>query len=132
MEIAIWIAVQAAMFGLVWWFVSSRRAKAEGTIKRRPTERAREENAELRQLRAMRAKSLNMPLSEKARPTRMEDIVGQQEGIRALRAAMVRPKPAACAYIRPAGHRQNLRGKACFGGGEAARGFAVQRGFKVH
>ena len=44
MEIAIWIAVQAAMFGLLWWFVSSRRAKAERTIKRRPTERAREEN----------------------------------------------------------------------------------------
>ena len=93
MEIAIWIAVQAALFGLLWWFVSSRRAKAERTIKRRPTERAREENTELRQLRAMRAKSLNMPLSEKARPTRMEDIVGQQEGIRALRAAMCGPNP---------------------------------------
>ena len=130
MEIAIWIAVQAAMFGLVWWFVSSRRAKAERTIKRRPTERAREENAELRQLRAMRAKSLNMPLSEKARPTRMEDIVGQQEGIRALRAAMCGPNPQHVLIY--AGHRQNLRGKACFGGGEAARGFAVQCGFKVH
>lgn len=103
MEIAIWIAVQAAMFGLVWWFVSSRRAKAEGTIKRRPTERAREENAELRQLRAMRAKSLNMPLSEKARPTRMEDIVGQQEGIRALRAAMCGPNPQHVLIYGPPG-----------------------------
>ena len=103
MEIAIWIAVQAAMFGLVWWFVSSRRAKAEGTIKRRPTERAREENADLRQLRAMRAKSLNMPLSEKARPTRMEDIVGQQEGIRALRAAMCGPNPQHVLIYGPPG-----------------------------
>ncbi|MDO4374276.1 MAG: S16 family serine protease [Clostridia bacterium] len=103
MEIAIWIAVQAAMFGLVWWFVSSRRAKAEGTIKRRPTERAREENAELRRLRAMRAKSLNMPLSEKARPTRMEDIVGQQEGIRALRAAMCGPNPQHVLIYGPPG-----------------------------
>ena len=103
MEIAIWIAVQAAMFGLVWWFVSSRRAKAEGTIKRRPTERAREENAELRQLMAMRAKSLNMPLSEKARPTRMEDIVGQQEGIRALRAAMCGPNPQHVLIYGPPG-----------------------------
>ena len=103
MEIAIWIAVQAAMFGLVWWFVSSRRAKAEGTIKRRPTERTREENAELRQLRAMRAKSLNMPLSEKARPTRMEDIVGQQEGIRALRAAMCGPNPQHVLIYGPPG-----------------------------
>ena len=103
MEIAIWIAVQAAMFGLVWWFVSSRRAKAERTIKRRPTERAREENAELRQLRAMRAKSLNMPLSEKARPTRMEDIVGQQEGIRALRAAMCGPNPQHVLIYGPPG-----------------------------
>ena len=103
MEIAIWIAVQAAMFGVVWWFVSSRRAKAERTIKRRPTERAREENAELRQLRAMRAKSLNMPLSEKARPTRMEDIVGQQEGIRALRAAMCGPNPQHVLIYGPPG-----------------------------
>ena len=103
MEIAIWIAVQAAMFGLVWWFVSSRRAKAEGTIKRRPTERTREENAELRQLRAMRAKSLNMPLSEKALPTRMEDIVGQQEGIRALRAAMCGPNPQHVLIYGPPG-----------------------------
>ncbi len=103
MEIAIWIAVQAAMFGLVLWFVSSRRAKAERTIKRRPTERAREENAELRQLRAMRAKSLNMPLSEKARPTRMEDIVGQQEGIRALRAAMCGPNPQHVLIYGPPG-----------------------------
>ena len=127
MEIAIWIAVQAAMFGLVWWFVSSRRAKAEGTIKRRPTERAREENAELRQLRAMRAKSLNMPLSEKARPTRMEDIVGQQEGIRALRAAMCGPNPQHVLIYGPPGI-----GKTCAARLEAARGFAVQCGFKVH
>ena len=103
MEIAIWIAVQAAMFGLIWWFVSSRRAKVEGTIKRRPTERAREENADLRQLRAMRAKSLNMPLSEKARPTRMEDIIGQQEGIRALRAAMCGPNPQHVLIYGPPG-----------------------------
>ena len=93
MEIVIGIAVQLGLFALIWWFVSSRKAKAEGVVKKRPAIREKEENAELKQLRAMRARALNMPLSEKARPKRMEDIIGQEEGIKALRAAMCGPNP---------------------------------------
>ncbi len=103
MEIVIWIAAQAAVFGAIWWFVSSRNAKAQPKPKRKAVERARDETAELKQLKALRAQSLNMPLSEKARPVRMEDIIGQQEGIRALRAAMCGPNPQHVIIYGPPG-----------------------------
>ena len=103
MEIVIGIAVQLGFFALMWWFVSSRKAKAEGVVKKRPAIREKEENAELKQLRAMRARALNMPLSEKARPKRMEDIIGQEEGIKALRAAMCGPNPQHVLIYGPPG-----------------------------
>lgn len=103
MEIVIGIAVQLGLFALMWWFVSSRKAKAEGVLKKRPAIREKEENAELKQLRAMRARALNMPLSEKARPKRMEDIIGQEEGIKALRAAMCGPNPQHVLIYGPPG-----------------------------
>ena len=103
MEIVIGIAVQLGLFALMWWFISSRKAKAEGVVKKRPAIREKEENAELKQLRAMRARALNMPLSEKARPKRMEDIIGQEEGIQALRAAMCGPNPQHVLIYGPPG-----------------------------
>ena len=103
MEIVIGIAVQLGLFALMWWFVSSRKAKAEGVVKKRPAIREKEENAELKQLRAMRARALNMPLSEKARAKRMEDIIGQEEGIKALRAAMCGPNPQHVLIYGPPG-----------------------------
>ena len=103
MEIVIGIAVQLGLFALMWWFVSSRKAKAKGVVKKRPAIREKEENAELKQLRAMRARALNMPLSEKARPKRMEDIIGQEEGIKALRAAMCGPNPQHVLIYGPPG-----------------------------
>lgn len=45
MEIVIGIAVQLGLFALMWWFVSSRKAKAEGVVKKRPAIREKEENA---------------------------------------------------------------------------------------
>ena len=37
--------------------------------------------------------SLTEPLSEKTRPTKFEDIIGQEEGIKALKAALCGPTP---------------------------------------
>lgn len=103
MEIVIWVAAQAAVFGAIWWFVSSRSAKTQPKPKRKSVERVRDETSELKQLKALRAQSLNVPLSEKARPTRMEDIIGQEEGIRALRAAMCGPNPQHVIIYGPPG-----------------------------
>lgn len=104
MEIIIWAAAQAAIIGLTWWFFSAKRAKtAQCAPKRRANERARDESAELKQLRAARARRLNMPLSEKVRPQRMDEIIGQREGIRALRAAMCGPNPQHVILYGPPG-----------------------------
>lgn len=61
------------------------------------------ESKELTELKKMRARSLNLPLSEKTRPVSMEDIIGQQEGIKALRAAMCGPNPQHVIIYGPPG-----------------------------
>ena len=52
----------------------------------------KESKKELENLQRLREISLTEPLSEKTRPTKFEDIIGQEEGIKALKAA-VRPNP---------------------------------------
>ena len=51
----------------------------------------------------MRKRSLNTPLSEKARPAKMNEVIGQEEGIRALRAAMCGPNPQHVIIYGPPG-----------------------------
>jgi Lon-like ATP-dependent protease len=63
----------------------------------------KKENGELLQLKRMRERSLSVPLSEITRPTRLEDIVGQQEGIKALRAALCGPNPQHVLIYGPPG-----------------------------
>jgi len=58
---------------------------------------------ELQKLSRMRARRLNVPLSELTRPTRFEDIIGQEEGIRALKAALCGPNPQHVLLYGPPG-----------------------------
>ena len=53
----------------------------------------RESRKELEKLQKMRKIALTTPLSEKTRPTDFEEIIGQKEGIKALRAALCGPNP---------------------------------------
>ncbi|HZK55974.1 MAG TPA: ATP-dependent protease LonB [Desulfosporosinus sp.] len=53
----------------------------------------RESRKELEKLQTMRKIALTTPLSEKTRPTNFEEIIGQKEGIKALRAALCGPNP---------------------------------------
>ena len=48
---------------------------------------------EMNLLREMRERSLTVPLSEYTRPNSFEDIVGQEDGLKALRAALCSPNP---------------------------------------
>ena len=52
--------------------------------------------------------SLTKPLAEKTRPPTINDIVGQKEGLRALKAALCSAESAACASytVRPASARR--------------------------
>jgi Lon-like ATP-dependent protease len=63
----------------------------------------RESRKEMEELRKMRSISLSEPLSEKVRPISFEDIVGQEEGIRSLRAALCGPNPQHVIIYGPPG-----------------------------
>ncbi|MDD3244450.1 MAG: ATP-dependent protease LonB [Eubacteriales bacterium] len=58
---------------------------------------------ELEKLHKMRQVTLSQPLSEVVRPASMEDIIGQEEGIRALRAALCGPNPQHVIIYGPPG-----------------------------
>lgn len=61
------------------------------------------ESAELNALYRMRSRSLSVPLSEKVRPSKMCDIVGQDDAIRALRAAICSSNPQHVIIYGPPG-----------------------------
>ncbi|XOK59386.1 ATP-dependent protease LonB [Paenibacillus elgii] len=63
----------------------------------------KESKKELEKLRRLRSVSLNKPLAEKTRPTDMEDIVGQKEGLRALKAALCGSNPQHVIIYGPPG-----------------------------
>ncbi|BAD39345.1 ATP-dependent protease LonB [Symbiobacterium thermophilum] len=63
----------------------------------------RESRRELDKLRRMRAVRLTEPLSERTRPASFDEIVGQEEGIRALRAALCGPNPQHVIIYGPPG-----------------------------
>ncbi|RDI44184.1 ATP-dependent protease LonB [Falsibacillus pallidus] len=63
----------------------------------------RESKKEMDQLRKMRSISLTEPLAEKVRPSRFEDIVGQKDGIKALKAALCGPNPQHVIIYGPPG-----------------------------
>lgn len=100
---AFWIsiALQLGIWGFIWYKTRGRRRQA--AAERRPRQPRSAESREMRELNDMRKRSLNMPLSEKARPGRMNDIIGQVDGIRALRAAMCGPNPQHVLIYGPPG-----------------------------
>ncbi|MBX5466858.1 MAG: ATP-dependent protease LonB [Firmicutes bacterium] len=63
----------------------------------------RESRKEIEKLRRLRAIRLTEPLSELTRPTRFEEIVGQADGIRALKAALCGPNPQHVLIYGPPG-----------------------------
>lgn len=63
----------------------------------------RESRKELEKLRKMKQVSLTEPLAEKTRPATMDDIIGQEEGLKALRAALCGPNPQHVLIYGPPG-----------------------------
>lgn len=63
----------------------------------------KESRKEMDKLRRMRSISLTEPLSEKTRPTSFDEMVGQREGLRALRAALCGPNPQHVIIYGPPG-----------------------------
>lgn len=63
----------------------------------------RESRKQLEILRRLKKISLTEPLSEKTRPRKFEDIVGQEEALKALRAALCGPNPQHVILYGPPG-----------------------------
>ncbi|WP_026693753.1 ATP-dependent protease LonB [Peribacillus kribbensis] len=63
----------------------------------------RESKKEMDQLRKMRSIKLTEPLAEKVRPSSFSDIVGQEDGIKSLKAALCGPNPQHVIIYGPPG-----------------------------
>lgn len=63
----------------------------------------RESRRELERLKEMRSIRLSEPLSERTRPSSLDQIVGQEDGIRALKAALCGPNPQHVIIYGPPG-----------------------------
>jgi Lon-like ATP-dependent protease len=63
----------------------------------------RESRREMDKLQQLRKLSLTEPLAEKTRPSSFEEIVGQQEGLKVLRAALCGPNPQHVIMYGPPG-----------------------------
>ncbi len=63
----------------------------------------KESRKEMEQLRKMRSIALTEPLSEKVRPSSFVDIVGQEDGIKSLKAALCGPNPQHVIIYGPPG-----------------------------
>ena len=63
----------------------------------------KESRKELEKLRKLKEIKLTEPLSEKTRPSTLRDIVGQEQGLKALRAALCGPNPQHVIIYGPPG-----------------------------
>ncbi|PWA06399.1 ATP-dependent protease LonB [Pueribacillus theae] len=63
----------------------------------------KESKKEMEQLRRMRNISLTKPLSEKIRPSSFKEVIGQEDGIKALKAAICGPNPQHVIIYGPPG-----------------------------
>lgn len=87
------------MISIIYIFLTTNTS----TIKKRRQIIDRENKKELRKLNEMKLIKLNIPLTEKSRPTELENIVGQENGILALRAAICGPNPQHVIIYGPPG-----------------------------
>ncbi|HDR7213857.1 TPA: ATP-dependent protease LonB [Bacillus cytotoxicus] len=88
--------VFGVIVGLYFWHLLRNQRTQKVSIDR-------ESKKELEQLRNMREISLTEPLAEKVRPTSFSDIVGQEDGIRSLKAALCGPNPQHVIIYGPPG-----------------------------
>ncbi|PKG21665.1 ATP-dependent protease LonB [Niallia nealsonii] len=96
-EIALFVQLFfGIIIGLYFWNLLKSQRTQKVSIDR-------ESKKEMDQLRKMRSISLTEPLSEKVRPTSFEDIVGQEDGIKALKAALCGPNPQHVIIYGPPG-----------------------------
>ncbi len=86
----------AIVIGLYFWNLLRSQQTSKVAVDR-------ESRKEMEQLQRMRAISLTEPLSEKTRPTSFAEIIGQDDGLKSLRAALCGPNPQHVIIYGPPG-----------------------------
>ncbi|NMB41877.1 MAG: ATP-dependent protease LonB [Firmicutes bacterium] len=86
----------AGVVGLYFWNLLRNQRGSKVAIEK-------ESSKEMEELRRLRSLSLTEPLSEKVRPFSFDEIVGQDEGLKALRAALCGPNPQHVLLYGPPG-----------------------------
>lgn len=85
-----------AIIGVYFWTQLQNQKQTKNAVEK-------ESKKELEKLHKLRSISLTQPLTEKTRPTSIEDIVGQEDGLRALSAALCGPNPQHVLIYGPPG-----------------------------
>jgi ATP-dependent Lon protease len=86
----------SVIIGLYFWNLLKNQQTSRTAVDK-------ESRKEMEKLHQMRRMSLTEPLAEKTRPTGIGEIVGQEEGIRALKAAICGPNPQHVIIYGPPG-----------------------------
>jgi Lon-like ATP-dependent protease len=86
----------AVVIGVYFWNLLRNQKSNRSAVDR-------ESRKEMDKLRKLRSISLTKPLAEKTRPASMADIVGQKEGLRALKAALCSSNPQHVLVYGPPG-----------------------------
>ncbi|RKP54221.1 ATP-dependent protease LonB [Cohnella endophytica] len=86
----------AVVIGIYFWNLLRNQKNNRSAVDR-------ESRKEMDKLRKLRSISLTKPLSEKTRPASITDIVGQKEGLRALKAALCSSNPQHVIVYGPPG-----------------------------
>ncbi len=94
--IAVIEVVVGIIIGMYFWNLLKSQRTTKSSVDK-------ESRKEVDQLRKMRMIALTEPLSEKTRPSKLEEIVGQEDGLRALRAALCGPNPQHVIIYGPPG-----------------------------
>ncbi|WP_031513127.1 ATP-dependent protease LonB [Desulfofalx alkaliphila] len=86
----------AVVIGLYFWNLLKTQQGNKNAVER-------ESRKEMEKLQRLRAVKLTEPLAEKTRPTSFEEIIGQDEGLKSLRAALCGPNPQHVLVYGPPG-----------------------------
>lgn len=98
--------LQNVMLWIQFFFTMVMGMYFLGLLRSRKTGKSsleKDSERELEKLHRMRRISLTMPLAEKTRPKELTDIVGQEDGLRALKAALCGPNPQHVLIYGPPG-----------------------------
>lgn len=86
----------AVIIGLYFWNLLKNQRGSKVAINR-------ESSREMDELQRLRSLSLTEPLAEKVRPSSFKEIIGQDDGLKALRAAICGPNPQHVLLYGPPG-----------------------------